>query len=120
MNFMTSCRHSVAERSARPLSGSLSGQAHSKPRLPPISDRLDLAMEGSHHPVFWEEDISQENEEDPSSSEELEEKESVKQYENKEEENVSKPVSEETTPEEDDDIFAQSSKIFIEICLYNH
>lgn len=116
MNFTTSCRHSVAERSARPLSG----QAHSKPRLPPISDRLDLAMEITHHPMFWDEDISQENEEDPISSEELEEKEPFKQYENKEEEDVSKPVSEETTPEEDDDIFTQSSKIFIEIHLFNH
>ena len=104
------CRHSIGNRPARPLSGSLSGRSRRKPRLPPISDKLDLAMEGSHHQIFWVEDGVQGNEEMSSSSEEMEEEEPVKEDESNEDDVIRKPASEDSTPEEDDDIFARSSK----------
>ena len=108
------CRHSTGDRPARPLSGSHLRRSHSnKPRLPPISYKLDLATEGSHHQILWEEDGFHVNIDKSGSSDEMEEEESAKQDK---EEGVSKPISEESTPdEEDDDIFARSSKILIMI-----
>ena len=111
--FFLICRHSVGDRPARPLSGSHLRRSHSnKPRLPPISYKLDLATEGSHHQILWEEAGFQATDEKSGSSEELEEEPA--KYNMDKEEEIGKPISEESTPDEEDgDIFARSSKIKI-------
>lgn len=104
--FILNHRHSTGDRPARPLSGSLFGRSRSnKPRLPPISDKLDLATEGSHHRILLEEDNYLVK---SGSSQEMEEEEPLS-YE-KSEEVANKPISEESTPDEDEDFFARSSK----------
>ena len=107
-------RQSIGDRPARPRSGSLSGRDRThqlKPRQPSISYKLDLATEGSHHPILWEEERLQTQEENSGSSEEMEEVESEQppKDEELEKETTSKPMSEGSSPDEDD-FFARSSK----------
>lgn len=119
-------RHSVGDWPARPRSGSLSGHDRTrrlKPRQPSISYKLDLATEGSHHPILWEEEKPQTQEENSGSSEEMEEEEPeqpVKQYkEEEDEEATSKPMSEESSPD-DDEFFARSSKLLCNLLSFRH
>ena len=113
--------HSVGDRPARPRSGSLSGRDRThrlKPRQPSISYKLDLATEGSHHPILWEEEKLQTQEENYGSSEEMEEAEPEQQPgkdEEQEKDPISKPMSEESSPDEDD-FFARSSMKYCYLC----
>lgn len=72
-------------------------------------------MEGSHHPVLWEEEGPKISGGDSDSSEEMEEVEPEQQvtdYKEEKEEPIGKPMSEESTPDEDDDFKTRSCKVF--------
>lgn len=105
--------HSVGDRPARPRSGSLSGRDRTrrlKPLQPSISYKLDLATEGSHHSILWEEEKLQTQEENSGSSDDMGEAESEQPAKDEEQEDTTnKPMSEESSPDEDD-FFARSSK----------